>query len=161
MMLRSVHTSNWATGAYATIATMPDDGENATVLLMDGCRRMTELVLEMCEVMGMRLVHVHDAASLRGNLWGRQPVGVLCDATRHGAGSADHVLKLVADYDRTLPLLLVADANPSIQGEIDAVEDICRLTHVTRLTVTPSPFDIAAFMFETGRLCGRNNALPM
>jgi hypothetical protein len=59
---------------------------------------------------------------------------------------------MVADYDPTLPCLLLTGGDPRLAGAADAVEELWGLTQVHKLHDLSNLADIVEFLFHAGRM---------
>jgi hypothetical protein len=65
-----------------------------------------------------------------------------------------HAMKLVANYDRDLPVMLLTGGDPVSMGAADAVQETWGLTMVSRSTSSPLAGQLADFLFTAGRRAG-------
>ena len=72
-----------------------------------------------------------------------------------------HAMKLIARYNRELPVMLLTDGDPVLMGAADAVQDIWGLTSVTRTSGFPVAGQLVAFLFDAGRRAGCLRLVPV
>ena len=65
-----------------------------------------------------------------------------------------HTMKMVADYRRDLPVLLLTGGDAVLMGAADAVQDLWGLTSVTRTSEFAVAGQLVAFLFTAGRRAG-------
>lgn len=65
-----------------------------------------------------------------------------------------HALKIVATYDRDLPVLLLTAGDPVLMGAADAIQEMWNLTTITRSTAAPLAGQLADFLSTAGRRAG-------
>ena len=62
-----------------------------------------------------------------------------------------HVLITIAEYDRTLPALIITNDDPVALGAIDAVEELWRIKTVVKWPRLLGASEIVDFLFRAGR----------
>ncbi|MBV8524296.1 MAG: hypothetical protein JOY71_19575 [Acetobacteraceae bacterium] len=67
-----------------------------------------------------------------------------------------HVLKTIAGYDRTLPVMLVTGNDPALLGAVEAVEEIWQLGRLSKMTGIPGVGDLVEFLFSASRRSNSN-----
>jgi hypothetical protein len=72
-----------------------------------------------------------------------------------------HTMKIVARYNRELPIMLLTDGDPVLMGAADAVQDLWGLTSVTRTSGFPVAGQLMAFLFDAGRRAGSLRLVPI
>ncbi len=72
-----------------------------------------------------------------------------------------HTMKLVANYRRDVPVLLLTDGDPVLMGAADAIQDLWGLTSVTRTSAFAIAGQVVAFLFTAGRSAGCMRLLPV
>lgn len=72
-----------------------------------------------------------------------------------------HTMKMVARHSRDLPMLLLTGGDPVLMGAVDAVQDLCGLTSVSRTSQFPLAGQLVAFLFSAGRRAGCMRLVPV
>jgi CheY-like chemotaxis protein len=112
----------------------------------------------MCEMLGVRVEVLSGSSGLFEFLHYMQPRAVISDLVLAEYDGFD-VMKLVADYDRSLPLLMVT-SDPVMLGAVDAIEELWCLSNVWRLDGHLAPSAIAEFLYRTGVLQEHDDTDP-
>jgi len=136
-----------ATDARASL--VPDDRTPAIVVVEDGSH-LSDAIQEMCDFLGVEIEHMDSECDLRPVLHELRPMAVLAAMDAAGQDGC-HILKTVAAYDRTLPVLLLIGKDPSLAGAVDAVEELWCLASVTKLPALPAPGELIEFLCHAGR----------
>ncbi len=134
-------------GEIATLKVEADVADGAVLVIEDG-RRLSRLVGYVCDYLGVTMRRVSTETDLAPLLRRHRPVAVVCALDARGQDGC-HVMKLVAAYDRSLPMLLVAGADPALIGAADAVEEACALTSVRKLQDEPGMGDVVEFLLSS------------
>ncbi len=129
----------------------PARARRAPVLLVveDGVK-LSAALLGICEFLRISIETVGGSDDLDKALRRRRPMAVLAELdgrTQDGC----YVMMRVADYDRSLPMMLLTTSSPSLIGAAEAVEGLCGLSSVTRRPVLPEVGEIVEFLFCAGR----------
>lgn len=72
-----------------------------------------------------------------------------------------HTMKMVADYRRDLPVMLLTGGDAVLMGAADAVQDLWGLTSVTSTSEFAIAGQLVAFLFTAGRRAGCMRLLPV
>ena len=75
-------------------------------------------------------------------LRGHRPMAVICDVDGEEQDGF-HAMKLIADYSRDLPIMLLTDGDAVLMGAADAVQDLWGLTSVTRTSGSRWPASLS------------------
>jgi hypothetical protein len=70
-----------------------------------------------------------------------------------------HVMKMAADYDRSVPILLLTGYDPALLGAIDAVQEVWGLTRVATVAGTAGIGALVDFICHAARDAGRPRIL--
>ena len=65
-----------------------------------------------------------------------------------------HSMKVVASYDRDLPIMMLTGGDPILMGAVDAVQESWGLTMVSRSTPANLAGQLAEFLYAAGRRAG-------
>jgi hypothetical protein len=63
-----------------------------------------------------------------------------------------HVMKTVADHDRSLPILLLTGGDPVLAGAADAVEELWGLSCVLKRPILPGLGELVEFLCLAGQM---------
>lgn len=148
--LTSSNTANDAApGRRYPLLLVVEDGEEISSALQPICEFL-EVVVE-CLPSHRNLAH---ALQLHG------PMGVVAHMDSLGQDGC-HVMKTVAAYDRSLPLMLITGDEPALAGAADAVEELWQLESVVRSCQLPSVAATVDFLFRAGRMGQCMRLLPV
>lgn len=89
-----------------------------------------------------------------------RPMAVVSDVEGE-AQDGFHAMKIVGNYDRDLPILLLTDGDPAMMGAADAVQELWKLTTVSRSTGAQLAGQLADFLFIAGRRAGCMRLVPV
>jgi hypothetical protein len=113
----------------------------------------------VCEFLELRL-EVATGADLAQVLRELGPMAVISDVEGREQDGF-HTMKLVARYNRNLPVMLLTDGDAVLMGAADAVQDLWGLTSVTRTSGFPVAGQLVAFLFSAGRRSGCMRLVPV
>lgn len=121
-----------------------------TLLLLSDDPIVTRQLQAICQFLDVSIECVMPYMDLAQKLRGLNPMGVV---TGLDAGEQDgfHVMKVVAAYDPTLPMLVLTADDPKLAGATDAVEEVWGLTSVTQGSSLPDLGQIVEFLCYAGR----------
>jgi hypothetical protein len=94
-----------------------------------------------------------DREDLMHALRERRPMAIISDIDGK-CQDGFHTMKIVANYDRDLPVMLLTGGDPISMGAADAVQETWGLTMVSRSTNSPLAGQLADFLFTAGRRAG-------
>lgn len=120
------------------------------VLAVEDQVRFSPGLQTICEFLGIRLERVDSHRDLAPLLKVCRPMAVFCELDSPGQDGC-HVMKIVAEHDRTLPLLVVSGEDPSLLGAAQAVEELLHLTGVLASERLPGIGELVEFLFAAGR----------
>jgi hypothetical protein len=141
-----------------------DGTQNDSTKTPRGIREPLVLVIEddmvlssafqcVCECLNVAVHRIPSTDDLRTVLDHHRPMAVV--AAMDGAGQDGcHVLKTVAAYDHTLPVLLITGEDSTLLGAIDAVEEIWQLTSIFKWPRLLGVGAVVDFLFRAGRSGG-------
>src|SRR4051812_10837139 len=94
-----------------------------SILVVRGPDKNNELVDSICEFLDISVEHASTQDDLSKLLRGLRPMAVIADLdddTQDGF----HVMKVTADYERTLPVLLLCSNDHALLGAVDAIREV-------------------------------------
>ncbi len=117
-----------------------------------------ELLDQICEFLDIGVEHASSGDDLARILPELQPLAVIADV--EGANQDGfHVMKVAADYNRSLPILLLNSNDTSLLGAVQAVQETWGLT---RVATVDGPAEIGAlvdFICQAARRGGRSQLM--
>jgi CheY-like chemotaxis protein len=114
----------------------------------------------VCEFLDLKIEVVSAGTDLEQVLQEHRPMAVVADvdcAEQDGF----HVMKLVARYQRDLPILLLTGGDSALMGASDAVQTVWGLTSVTSTSGFPMAGQLVQFLFNAGRRLGAMRLIPV
>jgi CheY-like chemotaxis protein len=105
------------------------------------------------DFLDLRMEIVSAGSDLLQVLREQRPMAVISDMDGEEQDGF-HTMKMVADYHRDLPVLLLTGGDPVLMGAADAVQDLWGLTSVTRTSEFAIAGQLVAFLFTAGRRAG-------
>jgi ActR/RegA family two-component response regulator len=117
------------------------------LLLVDDDDIASTALQPICEFLDIALERIPSDVDVRQALGEFRPMGVITALDCRGQDGC-HVMITVADYDRTLPMMLLIGDEPFLAGAVDAVEEVWRLESVTKSPGPPSVGEIVDFIFR-------------
>jgi CheY-like chemotaxis protein len=108
----------------------------------------------------LRMEVVSTGTDLIQALQGHCPMAVICDVDGKDQDGF-HAMKLIARYNRDLPIMLLTDGDAVLMGAADAVQDLWGLTSVTRTSGFPKAGQLVGFLFGAGRRTGCTRLVPV
>jgi hypothetical protein len=127
------------------------------VLVVEDGQAMSDGMRALCDFIDISLDRIDCGEDLLASLQRCRPMAVIAamDAERQDGGN---VLMTVARHDPTLPVLLMTDGDPVLEGAADAVTELWGLTEVVQAGAWPSPGRLAEFLCRAGL---RGNCLAL
>lgn len=104
----------------------------------------------ICTFLGIQFELVSSDRDLAPMLKLRRPMAVFCEFDGPWQDGC-HIMKIVSEHDRTLPVLVVTGDDPSLLGAAQAVEEIFHLTGVMACQRLPAIGELVEFLFSAGR----------
>lgn len=144
-----VDTAEWMQAGRRVQAGDPGRREPSVLMLLDGGPLSVGLT-KVCEFLGIDVEPYDPERSLVEVLQSRRPIAV-CTELEGRRQDGCHVMKIVGEYDPTLPVLLLTGSDPALAGAADAVEDIWNLTGIARWQDMPPIGDVVEFLSNAGR----------
>jgi ActR/RegA family two-component response regulator len=121
-----------------------------SLLLLDDDPVVARQFEPICQFLDVSLEYVSPDANLNQKLRELNPMGVVA-ALDAAEQDGFHVMKLVAAYDPTLPMLVLTDDDPNLAGAADAVEEVWHLTSVKQSSSLPDAGQVVEFLCYAGR----------
>jgi hypothetical protein len=133
--------------------------QGVVVIVSDNAPTIEKLA-PVCEFLELRMEVVSAGMNLIEVLQKHSAIAVICDVEGEDQDGF-HIMKLVARYNRGLPVMLLTDGDPMLMGAADAVQDVWGLTSVTRTSGFPIAGQLVAFLFGAGRRVGCTGLVPV
>jgi hypothetical protein len=141
----------------ATQITPIDDwsipARHSLLVVHDDDNRHIEFLEAICEFLNVDLEYATGYDDLGAIFARRRPIAVIARLDGECQDGC-HVMKTVAAYDRTLPVLLIYRNDTSLLGAVDAVQEIWGLRQVTTVDEATGITPMADFIFDTARGVG-------
>lgn len=147
----------------APLASLNDDADVAAevrrpvVLVLEDEQALSNSLRDLCDFLEIRMERLASDEPLTPFLKRCRPMAVIAPMEAEGQDGA-HVLMTVAEYDRSLPVLLLTDGDPRLAGAADAIIELWGLTGVSQGAVWPAPGALVEFLCRAGV---RGNCLGM
>jgi hypothetical protein len=121
---------------------------------------LSDAFRSVCECLDVAVERMPSRNELGAVLRDLHPMAVV--AEMDGAGQDGcHVLMTLAAYDPDLPVLLITGGDSALLGAVDAVEEIWKLTAVTKWPRLLGVGPVVDFLFRAGRLSGCMRLMPV
>jgi hypothetical protein len=104
----------------------------------------------ICDFLDIAVERLPSEYDLAGALRDYRPMAVMAHLDCEGQDGC-HVMMTVAQYDRSLPILLLTGDDPALAGAADAVEELWKLEAVVKFPGLPGIGVIVDFVFRAGR----------
>ena len=114
----------------------------------------------VCEFLELKMEVVSAGKDMTRILRELRPMAVISDVDGEDQDGF-HAMKLIARYNRDLPIMLLTDGDAVLMGAADAVQDLWGLTCVTRTSGFPVAGQLVAFLFGAGRRSGCMRLVPV
>jgi hypothetical protein len=128
-----------------------------SVLVVRDSDRVNDYLDSVCELLDIGVEHATTADDLGPILNGLRPIAVIADVEGEMADGF-HIMKLVANYDRSLPVLLLTTNEPTILGAVDAVREVWGLRRVATAT-GDGIGELVDFVCHAARDAGRSRLI--
>jgi hypothetical protein len=136
--------SHWPAGSLLVITDDPG--------LIRGLR-------SICDWLDMRLEPVSSGINAGIILHQRRPTAVIIEAD--GAEQDGfHIMKQIANHDRTLPIMVLTYGDPALAGAVEAIQDLWGLTGVTQPTGELTVSELMEFLAKATRGAGLWGLMP-
>jgi hypothetical protein len=130
------------------------------VLVVEDTPRLSEAIRPVCDYLGLATEIIGPDVELPALMRDRRPVCVFTELETRDRDCCN-VMQAAATYDRSLPILIVADCEDALLGVVDAVEDLLALSNVSKVKSVPSRGDIAEFLLKACRSQGQLGLMPI
>ncbi|WP_428490095.1 hypothetical protein [Rhodopila sp.] len=114
----------------------------------------------VCDFLDLGMEVVSAGTDLAQVLREHRPMAVIGSVDGHQQDGF-HTMKVIARYNRELPIMLLTEGDPVLMGAADAVQDLWGLTSVTRTSGFPVAGQLMAFLFDAGRRAGCLRLVPI
>ncbi len=117
-----------------------------------------EILNSICEFLGMGVEQVTSEDDLARMLPGLCPMAIIANV--EGAKQDGfHVMKVAANYDRSLPVLLLTKNDPALLGAVDAVREMVGLSRVTTAGSVAEVGVLVDFICQSARQAGKSRLM--
>ena len=137
--------------------TVSDDRSGSfqhAVLVVRDSNKNSDYLESVCEFLDIDVQHATVGDDLRTMLTTLRPMAVIADLDGE-VQDGFHVMKMAADYDRSVPILLLTGYDPALLGAIDAVQEVWGLTRVATVAATAGIGALVDFICHAARDAGR------
>ena len=129
-----------------------------SVLIVRDQEKDSDCLRSVCEFLDIAVEHASTDDDLRSMLPVLRPMAVITDLTGD-VQDGFHVMKMVAECDRSLPVLLLADNDPALLGAVDAVREVFGLGHVAVAKEASGMGPLVDFICHAARDAGRSRLM--
>jgi len=136
----------------------PARSSQHTVLVVRGPNKNSDYLESVCEFLDIDVLHATIEEDLRTMLTTLRPMAVIADLDGE-AQDGFHVMKMAAEYDRSVPILLLTGYDPALLGAIDAVQEVWGLTRVATAATSAGIGALVDFICHAARDAGRPRIL--
>jgi CheY-like chemotaxis protein len=134
--------------------------KQGVIVIVSDNAATTENLAPVCEFLDLRMEVVSAGMDLANVLLEHRPLAVISDVDCEDHDGF-HVMKLIAQHDREIPILLLTNGDSALMGAADAVQVLCGLTTVTVTSGFPMAGQLVAFLFNAGRRAGCMRLIPV
>jgi CheY-like chemotaxis protein len=154
-----IETSNvidrhWAIARSGNRGDLPQQA----VLIVRDPGRNGDYLESVCEYLDIDVQHANTHDDIRAMLTKLRPMAVIADLDGESQDGF-HVMKMAADYDQSVPILLLTSYDPALLGAIDAVQELWGLTRVATVAATAGIGALVDFICHAARDAGRPRML--
>lgn len=139
--------------------TMTATAQSVVAIISDDPNTIQKIA-PVCEFLELRVERVSAGTDLGQVLREHRPMAVISDVEGEEQDGF-HVMKVIAFYNRDLPIMLLTGGDAALMGAADAVQDLWGLTSVTRTSEFPVAGQLVAFLFSAGRRAGCMRLVPV
>lgn len=133
--------------------------QGVVVVVSDDAETIASLA-PVCEFLELGMEIVSAGTDLSRALREHRPMAVISSVDGLEQDGF-HTMKIIARYNRELPIMLLTDGDAVLMGAADAVQDLWGLTSVTRTSGFPVAGQLMAFLFDAGRRAGCLRLVPI
>jgi CheY-like chemotaxis protein len=142
---------------FLSAISSPNQG---VVVLVSDDPAVTDKLEPVCAFLELRAESVSSGQDLLTTLRMHQPIAVISDIDGEEQDGF-HTMKVVADYQRDLPMFMLTAGDPILLGASDAVQQVCGLTSVAHSSGSPLAGELISFLFGAGRRAGCMRLVPI
>ena len=132
----------------------------AVVVLVSDDPVLSAKLEPVCAFLDLKAECVSSGADLLTTLRIQQPIAVISDI-EGDEQDGFHTMKVVAEYQRDLPIFMLTAGDPVLLGASDAVQQVCGLTSVAHASGSPLAGELISFLFGAGRRAGCMRLVPI
>ena len=126
-------------------------GNNPVLVIAEDDLTLYEAVAPLCATLGIEVRSARGDLALVRQLASWNTVAVLASIEGE-AQDGYNVMMRVAEYDRTLPVMLLTGEDPALIGAAEAVQGLWELSALTMQVDLPGPGELAEFLCDAFRL---------
>lgn len=141
-----------ATRDIEFLGTAPANRQALVMIVSDAPETVAQLE-QVCGFFDLGVEIVASDENLMQMLRLNRPMAVITDVDGV-AQDGFHAMRVVAAYDRDLPIMVLTHGEPVLMGAADAMQELCDLTMVSRTSAKPLAGQLAEFLFVAGRRAG-------
>ena len=123
---------------------------NPVLLVIEDDEQITGALQAICDFLDVALERIQSEDDVSLALQDYRPMGLIARTDCRGQDGC-HIMMTVAQYDRSLPIMLLTGGDPALAGAADAVEELWKLESVVQSPTLPSVADTVDFLFRAGR----------
>jgi hypothetical protein len=123
--------------------------EDAVIVVVEPVASFTNALEPVCAFLGVGVLRVERQADLGALLRGCRPIALFSEVGPVDCQVYD-LLMAVADYDTTLPMLMILDNDPAARGALDAASRLWQLTEFVCAVERPGIRALLDFLFAAG-----------
>jgi hypothetical protein len=138
----------------------PASEKQGVVLIVSDNAACIEKIAPVCDFLDLQVHHVTAGTDLLTMLRVHRPMAVIADV-EGVEQDGFHVMKVIAAFNRDMPIMLLTDGDPVLMGAADAIQDIWGLRAVTLTGEFPPAGQIVSFLFAAGRGTGCLRLVPV
>jgi ActR/RegA family two-component response regulator len=125
-----------------------------SVLVVRDPDKYSDYLETICEFLDIDVQHASTGDDLRMMLTKMRPMAVIADLDGV-VQDGFHVMKMAADYDRAVPILLLTGYDPALLGAVDAVQEVWGLTRVATAAASAGIGALVDFICHAVRDAGQ------
>jgi hypothetical protein len=156
--MNMICSSPWVDEAVPARGAIRERQGTVFIVSEDPERQMS--IAPVCDFLDLDVQIVTGADDLASLLRMQRPMAVIAD-TEGADQDGFHAMKLVAGYNRDLPVMLLTEGDPAMMGAADAIQELWGLRSVTLTSGYPAAGQIVAFLFSAGRTAGHLRLVPV